>query len=371
MIRHHLFIALILLLASNLGCQSPKGITIEGTIQGAGNVSIFLDKAGIFNNDQILQSQQTDESGNFKFQFPEGLGRGVYRVRMGSRGVELPLEGTENMIKIKADINTMPNLDYTVEGSQLANEYMNVLKEYMSRQMDTPKLMEVTEKTSNPLVGFMLATRVFNFNDQFASVHRSVIERLKTAYPDIYFLADYEMAVANLEKQLARKQATEKIQVGMDAPEIALPGPDGKIRKLSDYKGKVVLIDFWASWCGPCRKANPHVVEIYQKYKSQGFDVFSVSLDGLDTRSINAMGGDQAQIKMQMDRQKERWVAAIAEDRLTWDGHVSDLKKWECAPAAEYGVTSIPKTFLIGRDGKIAAIDPRYNLEETVVQFLQ
>ena len=172
-----------------------------------------------------------------------------------------------------------------------------------------------------------------------------------------------------MERQYAAQMANEKIKVGEPAPDIVLPGVDGKTRKLSDLKGKVVLLDFWASWCGPCRKANPHVVDVYQKYKDKGFDVFSVSLDGLDTRSKQRMKSED-QIKMQMDRSKERWLAAIKKDNLTWDSHVSDLKKWESAPAATYGVRSIPKTFLIGRDGNIVYVNPRNNLEEQVKKFL-
>jgi alkyl hydroperoxide reductase subunit AhpC len=92
------------------------------------------------------------------------------------------------------------------------------------------------------------------------------------------------------------------------------------------------------------------VVEIYKKYKSRGFDVFSVSLDRQDG--------------------KDKWVQAIQQDGLEWDNHVSDLQFWNSAPAAVYGVRAIPKTFLVGRDGKIVAIDPRTNLEEAVLNAL-
>lgn len=123
--------------------------------------------------------------------------------------------------------------------------------------------------------------------------------------------------------------------VGQPAPEIALPDPEGKIRKLSDLKGKVVMIDFWASWCGPCRKQNPHVVSVYNKYKNEGFEIFSVSLD----------------------KQKEPWVRAIQSDGLIWPNHVSDLKFWNSVAAAAYGVQSIPRVVLVDKEGNIIKSD--------------
>jgi len=121
--------------------------------------------------------------------------------------------------------------------------------------------------------------------------------------------------------------------VGEMAIDIELNDREGNPTKLSSLKGKIVLLDFWASWCGPCRHENPTVVKAYQKYEPKGFTVFSVSLD----------------------QNKEKWLAAIAKDGLIWNNHVSDLKGWQSAGSALYKVTSIPATFLIDRSGKIIA----------------
>lgn len=131
----------------------------------------------------------------------------------------------------------------------------------------------------------------------------------------------------------AQQQPQMGPAVGQKAPELEFRNPDGKLIKLSSLKGKVVLIDFWASWCRPCRIENPNVVRLYNKYHSKGFEVFSVSLD----------------------RDKDAWVNGIKQDGLIWPYHVSDLLFWQSKAAAIYGVRSIPHTVLIDKDGTIIA----------------
>jgi peroxiredoxin len=138
-------------------------------------------------------------------------------------------------------------------------------------------------------------------------------------------------------------------QIGELAPDLTLEDVENKTLSLSSLRGKVVLIDFWASWCGPCRRENPNVVRVYEKYKDKGFTVFSVSLDN----------------------QKDKWVQAIQQDRLTWNNHVSDLKGWQSEAARTYGVKGIPATFLLGKDGKILATNLRgQDLEDKLVELL-
>ena len=177
--------------------------------------------------------------------------------------------------------------------------------------------------------------------EQNAALHNEVITALHEKYPDHLIVKD---------RWGYMNSPASKVAIGAIAPDLEFPDPEGKMRKLSDLRGKVVLLDFWASWCGPCRRENPNVTRIYSQYHDKGFEVFSVSLDS-DAAS---------------------WKRAIESDKLVWPNHVSDLKKWQSQAAAIYGVRSIPSTFLLDKEGRIVQRDLRgADLERAVKQLVE
>lgn len=147
------------------------------------------------------------------------------------------------------------------------------------------------------------------------------------------FVTKYETEDAQIAGFLNNKIASlASFNVGGEAPDFTQNTPEGTPLSLKELRGKVVMIDFWASWCGPCRKENPHVKGLYEKYKGKGFDILGVSLDN----------------------SKDRWLKAIEQDGLPWH-HISDLGGWKNAAAVMYGVTSIPQTVLVDAEGNIIA----------------
>lgn len=180
---------------------------------------------------------------------------------------------------------------------------------------------KVVEEHPDVLMSAFVVTYFENEFATYAPLYEQVRDALKPNYADNLF-------VRHLDEKI-----TKSLGPGSMAPEIAMKDKDGNERKLSDLRGNVVLIDFWASWCSPCRAENPNVVRLYHKYHSKGFEVYSVS----------------------MDKTRDAWLNAIQADGLIWPNHVSDLRGWTSSGGAAYGVSSIPHTVLVDRQGRIIA----------------
>ena len=216
----------------------------------------------------------------------------------------------------------------SVKGSdnmELYRQYSSLLATSLSdpeQQTSFPDSLEaLLGRNPDVLMSAFLVTFFEQAFDQYAGLYQQIRNALKGKYPNHDF-------VRHLDDKLRGA-----VFAGMEAPDIELKDRDGNLRRLSDLRGKVVLIDFWASWCGPCRRENPNVVRIYKKYKDMGFDIFSVSLDN----------------------NRDKWLQAIEADGLEWVNHVSDLRGWSSAGGRLYGVTSIPATVLVDTDGTILA----------------
>ncbi len=202
----------------------------------------------------------------------------------------------------------------TVRMKELEQEYLGTEKKLREDIKDKLRTME-SSVTAVYGVNYLNREEDFPFLDSLAT-------RLKQDLPNSRYVADFAKGVDQMRGTT----------IGQLAPEIELPNPQGETKKLSDLRGNVVMIDFWAAWCGPCRRENPNVVRLYNKYHDQGFEIFGVSLD----------------------RSKDDWVKAIEKDGLTWT-QVSDLSYFNSAAAQTYGITAIPATVLLDKEGKIIA----------------
>lgn len=344
-------------------------LEIDGQISDAANLSIFFDAVSpVSNTNNVLLKTESDGAGKFNFSFEEMPAKGLYRVRVGAKSAFLILDGTEKQIKLSGTLENLSNFGYEISGSKFSEEYKAKIQAFIAGQLPPTAMSEYVQEQADPLISMLIATQVFGGSLEFAPLHQRVSARVSEAYPDLSSSIEYISFADGMQKEYLREQSSQKVQIGALAPDIELPDLKGKMRKLSELRGSIVLLDFWAAWCGPCRKENPNVVRIYDKYNKSGFTVFSVSLDGISNGEKERYPSDQYENLLRA--QKERWQGAIQQDNLKWNNHVSDLKKWDSQAAAIYGVTSIPRTYLIDREGKIAFINPRRNLEEALQTLL-
>ena len=339
------------------------GIKISGTIIGAENqkISLWVFEEG---EERLLDSVTTID-GSFEmwtdtkelreYVLDFGANRELVYLFPDEQSAEVILSGSypglSSNYDIKGDQNSKDYRDYmmflkphisqeTSLQSQLGYTVEPTAKERLLEQLDSIGLIQkayaidyINEKPGSPVSWIMLQEFYPPSGLMaFDSTDLDYFDKVSIAMKEKYPYSEYPKFVdESKENTLAQLEQIKNGGGGDLAPELNYANPDGDFISLSSLRGNVVLIDFWASWCGPCRMENPNVVKTYEEYKDKGFTVYSVSLD----------------------TDKNKWIQAIEADNLSWPNHVSDLKGWQSAAAAKYKVNSIPATFLLDQNGNI------------------
>lgn len=347
-------------------CNTAPHYTINGTVKGEQEGEVYLLKINGKTADTLASSPIKD--GKFTLKGEVKNTTTAYLVTEG-QNVQIPmaLENAQYTAHLDFEDNTLSKAEGT-ESQSLLNQFMQIeqknkkekaelYKEYTAarQNQDEKKLEEIYTKfdeldnetlaqeealiKANPnnfVSAQALASKMYVLDlEQMSELYNTLGEEAKSS--------EYGQKVNDRIRKL------QAVSIGQVAPDFTQNTPDGKPLSLYNVKGKAKIIDFWASWCNPCRRANPEMVKIYKKYHPKGLEIIGVSLD----------------------RDKAAWEKAIADDNLTWK-HVSDLQYWNNAVAQEYVVSSIPHILLLDENNTIVARNIHgEELESKIAELLQ
>ena len=342
-------------------CNAQSGYKVTGTVEGMPDGKAIIATVNGSTLDTLAKADV--KNGSFEFTGNVSEPTGAYIMVIGQRGA-IPFMLENANITISAG-----QAGLTVTGSEgqkiydqfmainatAQQEAMKLQQEYQAANGDQAKIQAIQEAYAKIMTDVQAKeTELIKANpDSYVSAFviasgmgQMEYEQLKERYN---LLGEKAKAGAQGKAIAAQIAKLESTAIGQIAPNFTITTPEGESISLYDIKGKVKLIDFWASWCGPCRGENPHVVEIYKEYHPKGLEIFGVSLDN----------------------NKEAWVKAIADDGLVWK-HGSDLKGWQSAPAQLYSVTGIPHTVLLDENNKIIAKNLRGDeLKQKIAELLK
>lgn len=305
----------VLAIAALTSCsEEKKGYTIEGQIADVNEGMMYLKKA--VGKEFVNVDSAVIAGGKFKFEgvAEEALAHGLTTRKESTR----PLVFFVDNDHMKVEMNESDKF-FKVTNSAANDIYFQNVGLVRTKDYSVDSL--IAAHPASPVSAYFLVT---NF------AYKYDYEGMKAVRAKFDASLDGTSYIQQIESMIARM---EKVQVGAIAPDFTLPDAEGNPVSLSSFRGKYVLIDFWASWCPDCRKENPNIVAAWEKYQDKNFAILGVSLD----------------------RKKEPWLAAIEKDKLTWT-HVSDLKYWSSDAAVLYCIRWIPTSFLLDPEGKILAI---------------